>query len=133
MAYRYRVKTKRSGIDKSKVLYYAVPVRQQKVTLEALAKELSGRCSLTEGDIHSTLIGLAELTEEHLHAGDSVCLDRLGVFSLSASSEGFASPRECKPSKVKAKKICFRAAPELRKGLKFVKFERDSRESWGDG
>jgi hypothetical protein len=65
------------------------------------------------------------MIEMWLHNGFSVKLDDLGVFSLSATSAGCASPEECTPHRVRAAKICFRADPQLKKNLKRVKFERE--------
>ncbi|WP_321436959.1 HU family DNA-binding protein [uncultured Bacteroides sp.] len=128
MAFRYRVKTKRPALKDKEVKYYAVPIRNEKVQIYKLAEELTKRCSLTKGDILSTLVGLVDLMEEHLHNGDSVCLDNLGIFTLSATSDGFDSPEECTPSKVRAQKICFRADNKLKKNLQFVKFEKDKHD-----
>jgi len=128
MAFRYRVKTKCSTLKEKKKKYYAVPIRNEKVQIAYLAEELSHRCSLSKGDVLSALSGLVDLMEEHLHNGDSVYLDNLGIFTLSATSDGFDSPEECTPSKVRAQKICFRADNKLKKNLQFVKFERDKHE-----
>ncbi len=128
MAFRYRVKTKRPAINGKEIKYYAVPIRNEKVHIDYLAEELSQRCSLTKGDIFSTLVGLVDLMENHLHNGDSVYLDNLGIFTLSATSDGFESLEECTPSKVRAQKICFRADNKLKNNLQFVQFERDKRE-----
>lgn len=125
MAFKYRIKTKRPALADKKIKYYAVPIRSDKVHINNLAEELSHRCSLTKGDVLSALSGLVDLIEEHLHKGDSVQLDELGTFTLSATSDGFDTPEECTPSKVRAQKICFRADNKLKKNLQFVKFEKD--------
>ena len=65
--------------------------------------------------------------EQELHQGNKVCLEGIGIFSLSANSEGFDTPDECTPSKVKAKRICFLADKRLKKNLQFVKFEKDKK------
>lgn len=125
MGFKYRVKTKRSGMGDKEAKYYAVPIRSGKVNIVELAKILAKRCSLTEGDVRSAIIGLVELIEERLHDGYSVQLDDLGIFTISATSEGFESPEDCTPRKVKAKKICFRADKNLKYNLKYVKFEKE--------
>lgn len=62
---------------------------------------------------------------ELLKDGYSVELDGLGDFYLSAGSEGFEDPKKCTPHRVKARRVCFRMAPCVRKSMKFVKFERN--------
>lgn len=125
MAFRYRVRTKRSGIGEKTAKYYAVPVRSGEISTRQLAKDLTKISSLSEGDVYAALIGLSGLVEQYLHEGYSVRLDNLGLFTISATSEGFDTPEECTPRRVKAKKICFRADKELKSNLKFVSFERE--------
>jgi predicted histone-like DNA-binding protein len=123
---KYKVKQKRNGIN-SKALYYAVPAGAGLIGTRDIAQELAQRSSLTPADIRATLIGLVEVMEIYLHNGYSVKLDDLGVFRLSATSDGYASPEECMPHRVRAAKLCFRADPQIKKALKKVKFERDKR------
>jgi predicted histone-like DNA-binding protein len=125
MAFRYRIKTKRSGIGEKTAKYYAVPVRSGEISTRQLAKDLTKISSLSEGDVYSALIGLSGLVEKYLQEGYSVRLDNLGLFSISATSDGFDTPEECTPHRVKANKICFRAEKELKSNLKYVRFERE--------
>jgi predicted histone-like DNA-binding protein len=124
MAFKYIVKTKRSGVGEKQAKYYAIPVRSGEITTRKLSSEISNRCTLTEADVRATLIALVEVMEEYLHQGYSIQLDDLGRFTLSATSEGFESPEACTPKHVKAKKICFMADKRLKENLQFVNFER---------
>jgi predicted histone-like DNA-binding protein len=124
---KYRVKQKRNGIN-DKELYYAVPVGSGLVGTREIAQRLADRSTLTPADIRATLIGLVEVMETYLHNGYSVKLDDLGVFRLSVTSEGYVSPEECMPHRVRAAKLCFRADTQIKKNLKQVRFERDNRE-----
>lgn len=123
MPIRYKTEKKKNGIN-DKELFYARQVGAGIITTREIAQKLAERSSLTPGDIRATLIGLSELLESYLHDGYSVKFEDLGVFSLSITSEGYETPEECTPRHVKAKKICFRADPQLKKNLKKVKFER---------
>jgi predicted histone-like DNA-binding protein len=126
MAFKYRVKTKPDNINKrSTPKYYAVPVRSGEVNLKEISQRLAERTSLSKGDIYAAGVGLTQLIEDNLHDGYSVRIDGLGIFTLSASSDGFDDPIACTPHRVHARKICFRADPELKRNLKKVKFERD--------
>jgi predicted histone-like DNA-binding protein len=124
---KYRVKQKRNGIN-NKELYYAVPVGSGMVGTREIAQRLSERSTLTSADIRATLIGLVEVMGTYLHEGYSVKLDDLGVFHLSVTSDGYASPEECMPHRVRAAKLCFRADAQIKKNLKHVRFERDNRD-----
>ena len=66
-----------------------------------------------------------EILEKYLQEGYSVRLDNLGLFSISATSDGFDTPEECTPHRVKANKICFRAENDLKSNLKYIRFERE--------
>ena len=125
MAFKYDIKTKRSGVGTKEVKYYAIPVRSGEISTRQLSKELSERCTLTETDIRATLIGLSKMIEEYLHQGYSVRLDDLGRFTLSATSCGCETPDECTPKQVKAKKICFMADKRLKENLKLVRFVKN--------
>jgi predicted histone-like DNA-binding protein len=125
MGFKYRVKTKKSSLSGNDHKYYAVPIRSGSVDIVQLAKKLSQRSTLSVADVRATIIGLVELIEEHLHQGYSVKLDDLGIFTISASSEGFDNAEDCTPRKVHAKKICFRADVSLKQNLKHIKFEQD--------
>lgn len=120
--------TVKSKVDKTKeekqTLYYAVAHSARLKNINELAEEISVACSLTPGDVLATVSALSDSIERHLSAGNSVKLPGIGVFSLSVSSEGFKNPKECTPSKVSAKRICFKADVKLRDILKFVKFTK---------
>jgi hypothetical protein len=60
-----------------------------------------------------------------LKAGKRVYLEDIGYLWLSASSEGFDVPEDCTPSKVQAKRICFRADKELKEVLSEVEFVKE--------
>ena len=128
MGFQYRVKTKRSGLGDKKAKYHAVPVYSGEMSTKALAKELASMSALSEGDVRSTLIGLAALVEKYLYLGYSVRLEDLGLFTLSVSSDGYDRVEDCTPHRVKAKKVCFRADPQLKANLSDVTFERNKSE-----
>ncbi|MDR2926836.1 MAG: hypothetical protein LBV41_01325 [Cytophagaceae bacterium] len=125
MAFKYRVRTKRSGLGDKTAKYYAVPIHSREISSTQLALDLAQRSSLSEGDVLATLVGLSSLVKQYLHDGHTVRLDGLGLLSVSASSDGFDTLEECTPRCVKAKRICFRAAPKLKADLKYIRFERE--------
>ncbi len=127
MAFRYRVKTKRSGIGEKTAKYHAVPIHSGEISTRQLARDLAQRSSLSEGDVLATLVGLSGLVERYLLDGHTVRLEGLGLLSVSATSPGYETPDECTPRRVKAKKICFRASNDLKANLKYIAFEREKK------
>ena len=126
MAYSYDVKSKRSGINKNDVKYYAIPKRTGVVTTRQLAKIISERCTLTEPDMVAALSALSKVLEEYLVQGYHVKLDNIGRFSLSVTSDGMQTPEQVTASHVKAKKICLMADKELKLKTANVEFKRKS-------
>jgi len=124
----YVVRTKRfkSG-DEEKLRYYGVPVVSGQIDEEYLAKEICERGSLTEPDVLATIFALKQLIRKHLKDGYSVKLKGIGLFSVSASSEGADTPEECTPAKVKAQRVCFKADDYLRGVLPEIKYEKVNR------
>ena len=129
MAFKYRIKTKRSGVGDKIAKFHAVPVHSGEVSTRQLARELMHISSLSEGDVLSTLTGLSDLVGWYLCQGHTVRLDGLGLLSVSASSAGYDDPAECTARRVKAKKICFRAATVLKEQLKLIRFEREKEKT----
>lgn len=125
MAHYYVVRKKLDRTrEVEKVLYYGVPVTGGRVTTMNLAEMVADRCSLSRGDMLAAVCELGSMIMEQLEDGNSVELEGLGDFYLSAGSEGYENPKDCTPHRVKARRVCFRMAPEVRKRMEFIKFER---------
>ena len=80
--------------------------------------------AMTLDDVLAAVCEVGNVILERLGEGYSVELDGFGDFYLSAGSEGYENPKDCTPHRVKARRVCFRMASDVRKGMKFVKFER---------
>jgi len=126
--YVVRQKVDKSG-EEEKVRYHGVPVSSGQIGVDELAKDISGRCSLHESDVHAAVIALGDVIQAYLMKGNTVNLKNIGLFSISAGSEGFETPDECTPSKVTAQRVCFKADKEMRSALPLVKYQRTHREA----
>ena len=125
MAHYYVVREKldKTG-EEEKVRYYGVPVTCGRISTSRLATMVADRCSLSRGDVLAAVCELGSEICERLKEGYSVEMEELGDFYLSAGSEGFEHAEDCTPHRVKARRVCFRMAPQLRKSMRSVKFER---------
>ncbi|NDV80405.1 HU family DNA-binding protein [Bacteroides sp. 51] len=122
---KYVVRTKKSVLgEEEKVQYYGVPVSSGVIDLKYIADEASVRGSLTPEDVIAAISVVARLTRKHLAMGDTVNLNGLGLFTVSASSEGCDTPEECTPAKVKPLRVCYKADPEMRRVLAEIKYEK---------
>ncbi len=125
--YVVRSKVDKTG-EKERVLYYGVPVVSGRVTEEEIATEICQRASLTRGDVLAVLSAVSDSLQNHLSEGRTVSLKGIGVFSVSASSEGVDTPEKCTPAKVKAQRICFKADNILRSILESLKYKLTHRK-----
>lgn len=122
----------RSKIDKTgdtpKERYYGVPVTSGQINEDRLAEEISERSSLTPADVLAAISALSDSLQNHLSNGHTVSLKGIGIFSVSASSEGVDTPKECTPAKVKAQRVCFKADNKLRSILENMKYKLTDRK-----
>ena len=89
---------------------------------EELASDISQAASLTEGDVIGALRSFSDIIKTKLIMGYNVKLNGIGTFSISLTSEACDTEKECKPNKVRAGKISFKADNVLRKELDELKF-----------
>ncbi|MEA5099750.1 MAG: HU family DNA-binding protein [Bacteroidales bacterium] len=126
---RYYSITKKTFVDKTGVeqtKFYPNSVAVGLYTTEDMARDISEASSFTEADMIGALRGMSDIIITKLKLGYNVKLDGVGIFSLSLTSEGFNSAEECKPNRIKVRKITFKADRKLKKemiGLKFYKAE----------
>lgn len=122
-AYVVRPKVDKSG-EKEKIRYYGVPVTAGQVSTEQLAEYIATRCSLSRGDVLAAVTEMGHEIQNQLEKGYTVNLHGIGTLFLSAGSEGYADPKDCTPHRVKAKRLCIKADPNMKEFMKNVRFER---------
>lgn len=122
----------RPKVDKSsgeeKIMYYGIPVTAGKVTEEQIAAEICERSSLTEADILGAIKALSRSINDHLADGKTVHLKDIGMFYVSATSEGSPTPEGCTPSKIKPNRVCFKADNSMRSVLARIKYQFTKRD-----
>lgn len=118
----------RKKIDKSSgqtiTRYYGVPITRGQIDEDYLAHEICAQCSLTESDVLAAVSALSDVMQRHLKQGNTVSLKGIGLFTVSAGSEGCETEKECTPSKVKAQRICFKADRTMRSILPEIKYKK---------
>ena len=126
MSINYSIRKK---VDKTKKevkeLYYAVPVAVQSrggINEVELAEDIHDQSSLSAGDVLSALEQLPNIIARHLKDGRTVTIRGLGTFYPALSSEGFETPEECTPNKVRLTRICFRADKKFSNTVKSCNF-----------
>ena len=107
---------------KSEVKYYASPVNAGKKTLRDIAKDISGRSSLTRGDIENVLTNFMECLPSYLRDGFSVQLGEFGTMRLTLSSEGALNEKAFKTETIKPR-VTFTPGVELKAALRDNSYE----------
>lgn len=105
--------------------WYATPVKSGTTTQKNLATQISGRSSLTAGDVANVLQNLLELLPQELIKGNSVQLGDFGTFRVSFSSEGVEQEGNFTVSKINGVKILFTPSKDFKKVLSEMKFEKE--------
>jgi predicted histone-like DNA-binding protein len=123
---KYRVIQRVNPLDpKGPKKKYANPVNAGRFTLSDFAKEISGRSSLTRGDIENVLINFLDELPTFLKIGMSVQLGSFGTLRLSLSSEGVDEDKEFTATHIKGVKVIFTPSPEFKKVLESISFEEE--------
>lgn len=104
--------------------YYAVSSSVGKFTVDDFAQQISGRSSLTSGDIKNVLDNFLEELPVFLKLGLSIQLAGFGTMRLSLSSDGADTAEEFTADKIKGARIIFTPSPELKKSIKNIKYEQ---------
>ncbi len=104
--------------------WYASPVISGKTTQATISKEISGRSSLTRGDISNVIMNLIDELPKSLLEGRSVKLDGFGTFRVSFSSEGADAEKDFEAHMIRNPKIVFTPSKELKQSLANLTFER---------
>ena len=104
--------------------WYANPVNQGVISKAQISKEISGRSSLTAGDISNVIENLIEELPKYLIAGNSVKLGEFGTFRLSISGEGSDTKEGYSASNIKSAKVIFTPGTELKKALDAIHYEK---------
>ncbi|NHW58857.1 DUF4496 domain-containing protein, partial [Escherichia coli] len=101
------------------------PVKSGSVNQKSLAKEISGRSSLTAGDVNNVIQNLLDILPSKLVEGNSVQLGDFGTFRISFSSEGADTEQKFTTDKIKGIKVLFTPSTEFKKTLSDMKFEQE--------
>jgi predicted histone-like DNA-binding protein len=102
---------------------YANAVNAGKFTIKDFAKEISGRSSLTRGDIENVLNNFVDDLPTFLKLGLSVKLGEFGTLRLNPVSEGVEVGKEFTAASIKGVKVIFTPGVELKESLKNISFE----------
>jgi predicted histone-like DNA-binding protein len=96
---------------------------RDQIDFDRIADTLNRRTTLSRVDVAAAIEGFREIIVEELMAGNNVKLDRLGIFSLTVSTEVVDDPSKLNEKHIRDVKIRFRPDPELKRMLKTADFQ----------
>ncbi|WP_434574802.1 HU family DNA-binding protein [Riemerella anatipestifer] len=105
--------------------WYANPVKTGSVNQKSLSKEISGRSSLTAGDVSNVIQNLLDILPSKLVEGNSVQLGDFGTFRVSFSSEGVDTEKDFTTDKIKGVKVLFTPSSDFKRVLSEMRFEQE--------
>ena len=102
--------------------FYANPVNVGRKALDDIARDISGRSSLTRGDISNVLYNFIDCLPHYLRDGFSIQLGEFGTLRLTLSSEGALNEKAFKTETIKPR-VTFTPGVELKVALRDNSYE----------
>lgn len=119
---KIKLQKKKNPQKRTEEKYYANPVNLGKKTLRDIAHDITGRSSLTRGDIENVLSNFMDCLPHYLRDGFSVQLGEFGTMRLTLSSEGAATEKAFKTETIKPR-VTFTPGVELKAALRENSYE----------
>ena len=127
---KIRLVPKKNPQKREEVKFYANPVNVGRKTLDDIARDISGRSSLTRGDISNVLYNFIDCLPHYLRDGFSIQLGEFGTMRLTLSSEGAATEKAFKTETIKPR-VTFTPGVELKAALRENSYETVKEEKSG--
>lgn len=110
--------------NRAEELYYPAPVFGEQIKDDELTAEISFASSVNQSDVRSVLSNLLEILPRHLQHGDSVNLEKFGIFRLSFESTGSKEEKDVSAQNITRPKILFRPSVKLKNKINETSFVR---------
>lgn len=126
MAVRYKLTKINDNItDNETVKYSVTTVSYGNVNLDALAVQMADSSTFTYGDVKGLMENLTLLIAEALKEGNTVTIDGLGTFSVTAQpNREVEDPARIRAESIKLKGIGFKPSPKLKNRLSDIEFTK---------
>ena len=106
------------------VQYCAAPTETSIIDYDQLAQQISAQSTFSRADMVGALEALTETIIDNLLEGNSVKLGKLGIFSLSISSELKDNADQVNTSTIKEARLNFRTGKYVKERLKTCRFTK---------
>lgn len=122
---KFKTLKRANPINRNEELYYPAPVFGEQIGEDELTEEISYASSVNQSDVRSVLSNLMEILPRHLMHGDSVNLEKFGIFRLSFESTGSKEESEVTAQNITRPKILFRPSTKLKDKISKTSFVHD--------
>ena len=119
---KIRLVPKKNPQKREEVKFYANPVNVGRKTLDDIARDISGRSSLTRGDISNVLYNFIDCLPHYLRDGFSIQLGEFGSMRVTLSSKGAETEKAFKTETIKPR-VTFTPGVELKAALRDNSYE----------
>ena len=119
---KFKTLKRANPINRNEELYYPAPVFGEQIGEDELTEEISYASSVNQSDVRSVLSNLMEILPRHLMHGDSVNLEKFGIFRLSCESTGSKEESEVTAQNITRPKILFRPSTKLKDKISKTSF-----------
>ena len=119
---KIRLVPKKNPQKREEVKFYANPVNVGRKTLDDIACDISGRSSLTRGDISNVLYNFIDCLPHYLRDGFSIQLGEFGSMRVTLSSKGAETEKTFETETIKPR-VAFTPGTELKRELAANSYE----------
>ena len=119
---KFKTLKRANPINRNEELYYPAPVFGEQIGEDELTEEISYASSVNQSDVRSVLSNLMEILPRHLMHGDSVNIEKFGIFRLSFESTGSKEESEVTAQNITRPKILFRPSTKLKDKISKTSF-----------
>ena len=126
MAVKYKLTKINDNITENETVKYSVTtVSNGNMNLDNLAELMADASTFTYGDIKGMIENLTRLIAERLKNGDTVTIDGLGTFSITAQpNRDVENPSKIRAESIKLKSVGFKPSPKLKERLSDIEFTK---------
>lgn len=119
---KYKIIKRVNPQDREKELFYPTPVFGEQIGEDELMDEISFASSVNQSDVRSVIYNLLEILPHHLMHGDSVNLEKFGIFRMSFESSGSEKEEDVSAENITRPKILFRPSVKLKEKISRTSF-----------
>lgn len=111
---KFKTLRRPNPLNREEKLYYPTPIFGEQIGEDELTEEISYASSVNQSDVRAVLSNLVEILPRHIMHGDSVNLEKFGIFRLSFESTGSEKEEDVTAQNITRLKILFRPSTKLK-------------------